>query len=169
MKRVAFALFFAGLMTWLVSPAIAVEMKIAYVAVDEVFDNYQKTKDQDLVLKTAGEAKERERNEMMNTLRAMEDELALLSADSRAKKQEQLIEKKRQIEDFDRTVRQQLAEQRDKTVREIFEEIDSVVQVVGERGGYDLVFNKRVLLFQKNDFDITSQVSAELAKRYKKA
>lgn len=149
-------------------PAFAVELKVAYVDVGEVFDNYQKTKDQDLVLKTAGEAKEKERNDMMAKIRAMEDELALLAADARAAKQEQLIEKKRQLEDFDRTVRQQLAEQRDKVVREIFQEIDTVVQDVSAKGGYDMIFNKRVLLAQKKDFDITAQVSAELAKTYKK-
>ncbi|OGX14179.1 MAG: hypothetical protein A2351_04850 [Omnitrophica bacterium RIFOXYB12_FULL_50_7] len=150
-------------------PAFAVEMKVAYVDVGEVFDNYQKTKDQDLVLKTAGEAKEKERNDMMAKIRSMEDELALLAADARATKQEQLIEKKRQLEDFDRTVRQQLAEQRDKVVREIFQEIDVIVQGLSAKGGYDMIFNKRVLLAQKKSFDITAQVSAELAKKYKQA
>jgi Skp family chaperone for outer membrane proteins len=150
-------------------PAFAAELKIAYVDVGEVFDNYQKTKDQDLVLKTAGEAKEKERNDMMAKIRSMEDELALLAADARATKQEQLIEKKRQLEDFDRNVRQQLAEQRDKVVREIFQEIDVIVQDFSAKGGYDMIFNKRVLLAQKKNFDITAQVSAELAKKYKKA
>ncbi len=149
-------------------PAFAAELKVAYVDVGEVFDNYQKTKDQDLVLKTAGEAKEKERNEMMAKIRSMEDELALLAADARAAKQEQLIEKKRQLEDFDRTIRQQLAEQRDKVVREIFQEIDVIVQDLSNKGGYDMVFNKRVLLAQKKSFDVTAQVSAELAKKYKK-
>ena len=51
---------------------------------------------------------------------------------------------------------------------EIFQEIDDVVQAVSARGGYDLVLNKRVLLFQKKDFDITPQVSTELAKKYNK-
>ena len=78
-------------------------------------------------------------------------------------------EKKRQLEDFDRTVRQQLAEQRDKVVREIFQEIDVIVQDLSAKGGYDMIFNKRVLLAQKKSFDITAQVSAELAKKYKKA
>ncbi len=150
-------------------PAFAAEIKVAYVDVGEVFDNYQKTKDQDLVLKTAGEAKEKERNDMMAKIRSMEDELALLAADARAAKQEQLIEKKRQLEDFDRNVRQQLAEQRDKVVREIFQEIDVIVQDLSTKGGYDMIFNKRVLLAQKKSFDITAQVSAELAKKYKKA
>lgn len=170
MNRKMIAGFLAALMILGLSfPAFAAEMKVAYVDVGEVFDNYQKTKDQDLVLKTAGEAKEKERNDMMGAIRAMEDELALLAADARAKKQEVLIEKKRQLEDFDRTVRQQLAEQRDKVVREIFQEIDVVVQEFSAKGGYDMIFNKRVLLAQKKNFDITAQVSAELAKKYKKA
>ena len=150
-------------------PAFAAEMKVAYVDVGEVFDNYQRTKDQDLVLKTAGEAKEKERNDLAGAIRSMEDEIALLAADARAKKQEVLIEKKRQLEDFDRNVRQQLAEQRDKVVREIFQEIDVIVQDLSTKGGYDMIFNKRVLLAQKKSFDITAQVSAELAKKYKKA
>ena len=150
-------------------PAFAAEMKVAYVDVAEVFDNFQKTKDQDMVLKTAGEAKEKERTNMTNAIRTMEDELALLSADARAPKQEALIEKKRQLEDFDRATRQQLAEQRDKVVREIFQDIDAVIQDFAAKAGYDMVFNKRVLLAQKKNFDITAQVSAELAKKYKKA
>ena len=170
MNRKMIAGFLAVLtMLGLSLPAFAAEMKVAYVDVGEVFDNYQKTKDQDLVLKTAGEAKEKERNDMMAKIRSMEDELALLAADARAAKQEQLIEKKRQLEDFDRTIRQQLAEQRDKVVREIFQEIDAIVQDFSAKGGYDMIFNKRVLLAQKKNFDITAQVSAELAKKYKKA
>jgi outer membrane protein len=170
MNRKMIAGFLAGLIILGLSlPAFAAELKVAYVDVGEVFDNYQKTKDQDLVLKTAGEAKEKERNDMMGAIRAMEDELALLAAEARAKKQEVLIEKKRQLEDFDRTVRQQLAEQRDKVVREIFQEIDVIVQDFSAKGGYDMIFNKRVLLAQKKNFDITAQVSAELAKKYKKA
>jgi len=170
MNRKMIAGFLAALMMLGLSlPAFAAELKIAYVDVGEVFDNYQKTKDQDLVLKTAAEAKEKERNDMMAKIRSMEDELALLTADARAAKQEQLIEKKRQLEDFDRTIRQQLAEQRDKVVREIFQEIDAVVQDLSAKGGYDMIFNKRVLLAQKKNFDITGQVSAELAKKYKKA
>ena len=54
-------------------------------------------------------------------------------------------------------------------VREIFQEIDVIVQDLSAKGGYDMIFNKRVLLAQKKSYDITAQVSAELAKKYKKA
>lgn len=167
-RKAAMFAVVAGVITAFALPAFAAEMKVAYVDVAEVFDNFQKTKDQDLILKNAGEAKEKERTAMTNAIRSMEDELALLAADARAKKQELLIEKKRQLEDFDRSTRQQLAEQRDKIVREIFQDIDAVIQDFTAKAGYDLVFNKRVLLAQKKEFDITAQVSAELAKKYKK-
>lgn len=170
MNRKIIAGIFLAVMTVAFSlPAFAAELKVAYVDVAEVFDNFQKTKDQDMVLKTAGEAKERERASMTNAIRTMEDEIALLSADARATKQEQLIEKKRQLEDFDRSTRQQLAEKRDKVVREIFQDIDAVIQDYSSKAGYDMVFNKRVLLAQKKSYDITAQISAELAKKYKKA
>ncbi len=168
-RKMITGFLFVLMLSGLSLPAFAAEMKVAYVDVGEVFDNYQKTKDQDLVLKTAGEAKEKERTELTVKIRSMEDELALLAADARAAKQEQLIEKKRQLEDFDRSIRQQLAEQRDKVVREIFQEIDVIVQDLSAKGGYDMIFNKRVLLAQKKSFDVTAQVSAELAKKYKKA
>lgn len=169
MKKVIAGWVLIMMVLGLALPAFAAEQKVAYVDVAEVFDNYQRTKDQDLVLKAAAEAKEKERVDMMNKIRAMEDELALLSADARAKKQDVLIEKKRQLEDFDRMTRQQLAEQRDKIVREIFVEIDGVVQGIQAQSGYDMIFNKRVLLAQKKDFDITAKVTAELAKKYKKS
>jgi len=85
MNRKMIAGVVLGAMIWMFCiPAFAAEMKIAYVDVAEVFDNYQKTKDQDLVLKNIGEAKEKERNEMLNTIRTAEDELALLAPDARA-------------------------------------------------------------------------------------
>ena len=83
---------------------------IAYVDVAEVFDNYQKTKDQDLSLKGVGEQKEKERAALVKAARQLEDEMSLLAKDARQQKQEQLIEKKRQLEDFDREVRRQLGE-----------------------------------------------------------
>lgn len=168
-KKIIAGILLAVMVVAFSLPAFAVEMKVAYVDVAEVFDNFQKTKDQDLILKSAGEAKEKERTSLANAIRTMEDELALLAANARGPKQEQLIEKKRQLEDFDRTTRQQLAEKRDKVVREIFQDIDAVIQDFSAKAGYDMVFNKRVLLAQKKNFDITAQVSAELAKKYKKA
>lgn len=142
---------------------------IAYVEVSEVFDNYQKTKDQDLALKNIGEQKEKERAKLVKDARALEDEMSLLAKDARQSKQEQLIEKKRQIEDFDREIRRQLGESREKVVREIFEDIDATIAEYGKEKGYDFILNDRVLLYRNPTLNITKDILQELMKKYKKA
>lgn len=166
MKKIAviFILF-----AFVLSPAAgAAESKLGYVDVATVFDNYQKTKDQDLILKEKGEKKEVKRNELINALRRLEDEMVLLARDAQAKKQEELIEKKRQLEDFDRGVQRELGESRNKIVREIFEDIDQVITSYGKKNGYDFIFSEKVLLFQNKRNDLTPEISKELAKTYKK-
>lgn len=142
---------------------------IAYVDVAEVFDNYQKTKDQDLALKNIGEEKEKERAKMVKDIRALEDEMSLLAKDARQEKQELLIEKKRQLEDFDREIRRQLGESREKVVREIFADIDATIEEYGKAKGYDYILNDRVLLYRNQSLNITKDILQELMKKYKKA
>lgn len=142
---------------------------VAYVDVAEVFDNYQKTKDQDLALKNIGEQKEKERAALVKAARALEDEVSLLAKEARQPKQEQLIEKKRQLEDFDREVRRQLGESREKVVREIFQDIDATIAEYGKAKGYDFILNDRVLLYRNPTLNITKDVLQELMKKYKKA
>ncbi len=142
---------------------------IAYVDVAEVFDNYQKTKDQDLSLKNVGEQKEKERATLGKDIRQLEDDLSLLAKEARQPKQEQLIEKKRQLEDFDREVRRQLGESREKVVREIFADIDATIAEYGKAKGFDFILNDRVLLYRNQTLNITKDVLAELMKKYKKA
>lgn len=142
---------------------------IAYVDVAEVFDNYQKTKDQDMALKNIGEQKEKERAKMVKDIRSLEDEVSLLAKDARQDKQEQLIEKKRQLEDFDREIRRQLGESREKVVREIFADIDATIEEYGKAKGYDYILNDRVLLYRNQTLNITKDILQELMKKYKKA
>ena len=164
-KNIFFSLLIATCMTG----GTAFAAGIAYVDVAEVFDNYQKTKDQDMSLKTIGEQKEKERADLVKAARQLEDELSLLAKEARQEKQEQLIEKKRQLEDFDREVRRQIGESREKVVREIFQDIDATIAEYGKAKGYDFILNDRVLLYRNQTLNITKAILEELTKKYKKA
>lgn len=141
-------------------------LKLAYVDVAKIFDSYQKTKDNDRVLQDAGKKKEGERDSMVHEIRQMKDELALLKEDARAKKQEVLEGKLRQLAQFDQGAKQALGEQRNKVVREIFKDIDDQVQKYGTAKGYDYIFNERAFVFHKDQHDVTNEVLAELNKAY---
>ena len=102
----------------------------------------------------------------MHEVRRLKDEQALLAEDSREKKQEAIDSKIRELQEFDAAARRELSEQRNKTVREIFKDIDEVVQRFGERKGFDMIFNDRVLLFRSTTFDLTNDVLGELNRNY---
>ena len=167
-SRIKVVLFFSALLFIFHSTSFAANERYAYVDVAKIFDGYQKTKDQDKTLQDVGKTKEQGRDALVQDIRKMKDELALLSEDAKGKKQESLDVKVRELEDFDRDAKRQLGEERNKVVREIFKDIDDVVKRFGERKGFDLILNERALLYNNPRLDITEEVLKELNSSYKK-
>ena len=149
-------------------PQTARAEKMAFVDVAKVFDGYQKTKDNDSKLQSAGKKKEEERDALVHEVRRLKDEQALLAEDAREKKQEAIDAKVRELQEFDAAARRELGEVRNQTVREIFKDIDEVVQRYGERKGYDFIFNDRVLLYRSPRFDVSKDILEELNRSYQK-
>ena len=146
----------------------AADAKYAYINVAQVFDDYKKTQDNNAALQGAGKEKEQERDVIVHDIRQVKDELVLLNDDAKAKKQEQLDEKLRDLQEFDQKAKRELGENRNKMIREIFKDIDDTVQRYGERKGLDMIFSDRALLYQNKKFDVTKDVLKELNKGYKK-
>jgi Skp family chaperone for outer membrane proteins len=166
--KAVYGFIVTGIMLAAAGAARAEEVKYAYVDVANVFDNYQKTKDNDRTLQDSGKKKEEERDALVHEIRQMKDELTLMAEDAKAKKQETLSAKMKELQDFDRDARQALGEQRNKVVREIFKDIDDTVQRIGERKAVDMVFNERALLYHNPKHDMTKEVIDELNKGYGK-
>ena len=150
------------------APGSAQAEKTAYVDVAKVFDGYQKTKDNDAKLQAAGKKKEEERDAIVHEIRRLKDEQALLAEDARDKKQEAIDAKVRELQEFDAAARRELGQERNQTVREIFKDIDDIVQRYGERKGYDFIFNDRVLLYRSARFDVSKEILDEINRNYQK-
>ena len=148
-------------------PVRAEEIKYAYVDVAKVFDEYQKTKENDRVLQESGKKKEEERDTLVHEIRQLKDELVLLADDAKAKKQETLQAKMQELQDFDQGARATLGEQRNKVVKDIFKDIDDTIQRYGERSALDVVFNERALLYHNPKYDVTKDITDELNAGYK--
>jgi len=169
MKRLTSVISFAIVISLVFSfPGFAAEARYAYVDVARLFDEYQRTKDNDKVLQELGKQKESSREKMVKGIRALKDELVLLSEDTKEKQQDSLDEKVRQLQDFDRDAKRELARKRNKLVRDIFKDIDEVVNRFGERKGYDMILNERALLYRHEKYDVTNEILVELNKAYKK-
>ncbi len=167
MKKVFAGSFFLAMILALSGVhAYAEGEKIAYVDVAKVFDGYLKTKDNDRVLQQAGKKKEDERDGLVKEIRQAKDEMALLSDDAKAKKQEGLALKVKELETFDQETRKVLGEQRNKVVRDIFKDIDGAIQRYGQQKQLDMILNERALLYHTLKMDSTKDVTDMLNKEY---
>jgi len=140
--------------------------KYAYVDITKVFDEYQKTIDNDKTLQKAGEAKETGRNKIVEDVRKMKDEMELLSEDTKKTKQDAIDQKVRELQDYDLAARRELGEQRQKVVEEIFNDIDAVVKEYGKKKNYDFILNDKALIYNREDLDVTADILVELNKKY---
>ena len=151
------------------SPAQAEGEKFAFIDVAKVFDDYQKTKDNDSVLQKEAEVKEEERNSLVQGIRQLKDETELLSDDAKLSKQAEIDKKVGALQEFDLEARKTLGEQRRGMIQEIFNDIDVVVQEYGKKNNLDFILNDRAVLYHRPDRNVTEVVLKELNKNYSKA
>lgn len=162
------ALVSAAFMLWSGTvPAWAAAEKYAFVDVAKLFDNYQKTKDQDKTLQDSGKKQEEKRDALVYDIRQLKDELALMNGDMKTKKQELLEQKIQGLQDFDRNVKKDIDEERGKVVREIFADLDAAIKTYAEKNGITMVFNEKALLYRDEKLAVTDAILAELNKNYK--
>ena len=164
---VKFALLSLAFLVGGTAAAYAAE-EYGFVNVALVFDKYQKTVDNDKILQEAGKKKEKDRDALVSEIRQLKDELVLLTDDTKAKKQENLDAKIRELQEFDQAAKEELGNTRRDAIQGIFKDIDDVVQATGKRKGLNFVFNERALLYHSDKYDITNEVLTELNNNYAK-
>jgi outer membrane protein len=158
-------LFAAGLFAGPVcEKAFAKELKIAYVDLAKVFDEYKKTKDSEKSLEEKGKGKEAARAKMIEEVKKLKDEQALLSEKAKAEKQAAIDMKIKTLQDYDTKTRNELMKERNDMLGGIMKDIEKIVNDYAKAIGYDLVLNSRMLLYGSDQYDITTEVLTRLNK-----
>lgn len=159
------AMFVCGLFAGAaVTAADAKEMKVAYVDLAKVFDEYKKTKEAEKNLADKAKVKEDSRKVMVDELRKMKDEQALLSEKAKADKQKAIDEKIKTLQDFDMKSRDELIKDRNDMLGGLLKDIEKLVTAYAKESGYDFVLNSRMLLYGAEQFDLTNEVLTRLNK-----
>jgi len=148
--------------------SMAADLKIAYVELSKVFDNYQKTKEFDAVLQNEGETFQKQRDAMVQKIQDAQSKLDLMKDTERANLQEDIEKQKNDVIAFDKEKRTELAKRRDDKVREILAEIQGVASVIAKKEGYTYILNDRVMVYGDTQFNITDEVLKNLNDSYKK-
>ncbi|MFA5388718.1 MAG: OmpH family outer membrane protein [Candidatus Omnitrophota bacterium] len=170
MKKIFIVILSCAFVFLLSVPAFAESQgKIGYIDLSRAFDEYQKTKDFDKELEGKGDMKQQEREKLVQDIRKMREELELLNKSAREKKETDIESKIKSLQEFDQEAKTDLTKDRDNMVKDILKEMGDVIKEYGEKNGYSIIVNDRVLLYGDAGMDLTNEIIKILNDKYKTA
>jgi len=155
------SLFVVGLIS-IAPKSFAAELKIAFVDLSRLFDDYYKTKEYDKVLEARHNDFEAKRNEKIEKIREAQGKLALLKEDKKAESEAEIEKMKAELLEFDNQEKTSLTKERNEKIREILLEIEKVVSGYAEKENYSVILNDRVLIYGNQVFNVTEPVLQQL-------
>ena len=141
------------------------EEKLGYVDLGRVFDEYSKTKKYDKVLDDKQKDYEKEREKKLEEVKKLQEKLSLLSEEEKEARNSELQDKITQLQEFDRNSTQDLRKQRDEKVQDIFKDIKKAIETYAKKNRLSLVFDKRALVYENANFNITAQILKMINKK----
>jgi outer membrane protein len=147
----------------------AQDVKIGYIDIASVFDGYDKTKEEDAKLGARSQDKQAQRDKMVESIRNMKNELELLSEKQKEKKQSQIDDQIRKLQDFDREGKAELQRERDDMVRVLLKDIEAVINEYAAKNDYTMILNSRVLEYAPEEYNITKEVLNVLNSKYRRS
>ena len=153
---------------FLTSTAYAKDLKVAYVELGNVFNNYQKTKDFDAVLQKESQDAQGQLDSMMKKIRDDQGKLALLKEDEKQKLQTSIEKQKIDLVELQKQKRSELAKKFEDMRKQIITEIDKVVGDIAKKGEYSFILNDGAVLYGEPESNISEQVLKALNDGYKK-
>ena len=161
MNKKLLTFVFAAVLTLLFAQgsfAQTAALKIGYVGLNRVFDQYQKTTEYDKVIEQKTTQYKKDRNDLLGKIQDSERKLILLKEEERAKLAEQIQKDKEGLLEFDQKRQTELRKERDDKVREILLEIEGVVKEYAQKEKYDIILNDRVLIYGGDTLDLTQKI-----------
>lgn len=166
MKKFLTILVAVGIAIALAGGASAKDLKIGYVDVMKVFDEYKKTKEYDKTLEVQKTAEEKKLEAKKNEIEAAQKKLDVLKDKDAEKAKENLGKMISEYRTLEKDVYMSLKQQRDDKMKEIIEDIDKVIKEYAKKNGYDLILNENTILFGAETMTLTETVLKEVNANY---
>ena len=158
MKQKGLVILAVALGLFFMTTLVYAEGKLNYLDLGRIFDEYSKTKQFDKILEKKQKAYEKDRENQLDEVKKLQEKLSLLSEEEREAQKSNLQDKITKLQEFDRSSTQDLRKQRDEKVQEIFKDIKQAIETYAKKEGITLVFDKRALVYENENLNITNQV-----------
>ncbi|MBK0393615.1 OmpH family outer membrane protein [Ramlibacter algicola] len=158
LSRSAVAALLGGLA--LSMPALAEDLRIGFVNTDRVFREAQTAKAAQSKLEAEFSRREKEINDLGNTLKAASDkyerEAPTLSESQRQQRQKQLVDQDREFQRKRREFTEDLNARKNEELQQVLDRANRIVRQVAEQEKFDLIVQEAVYINPK--YDITDKV-----------
>ncbi|MCK5594601.1 OmpH family outer membrane protein [bacterium] len=143
------------------------ELKIGYVNFSVLFEGYYKTEKSEAELRKEADKKQEKVSEIREDINDIRKKLesGVLKQEEKDKQKGVLEQKVLQLNRVVRESKRELEVKREKAIREIIEDIETVIKEYSEKMGYTLVIGNRDLLYVDKKLDITKHIEALLKKK----
>ena len=168
MKRVIGCLLVFGVMMSFSSTCFSKDLKIGYVDIFKVFNDYEKTKEYDEKLEAKKNVAEKKLEKKKGTIEKLQGKLELLKEGEKAKEEEKLSKELKEYRGLEREAFTDIKKERDEKMKDIVEDIDGIVKDYAKKNGFDLIVNSNVVLYGAKAMDVTDQILKISNKKYKK-
>ncbi|HSV45399.1 MAG TPA: OmpH family outer membrane protein [Ramlibacter sp.] len=142
------------------APAFAQEFRVGFVNTDRIFREANTAKAAQAKLEQEFSRREKELNDLGNTLKGMSDKLEreapTLAESQRAQRQKQLVDQDRDFQRKRREFQEDLNSRKNEELQQVLERANKVVKQVAEAEKYDVVLQEAVYINPKHD--ITDKV-----------
>lgn len=143
------------------------ELKIGYVNIFKVFNEYGKTKDYDLKLEQNKKEIEKKLETKKETIEKIQNKLSLLKDSEKAKEEEKMKKEVNDYRDAERKALIDIKKERDEKMKEIIEDINKVIEDYAKKNKFDLIVNESAVLYGDKAMDITTDIMNLSNKGYK--
>ena len=143
-----------------------VPLKIGYVNLPKVFDDYQRKQESEQALEQRGKQKQAELEGRFNELKKMRQGLELLNDQAREAKAREVEEKADEFKRLKERSERELLRERNELAKEILDEIGQAVADYAKANGYAVILDQRSLLYGEDVYDVTGEVLKTLNSRY---
>ena len=151
--------------------SVFAQVKMGYIDSQRILATYSKAVDAQKKLEAETAQASDELKKMENDFRAQQERLEqqamLLNDEKKQQKAQELQELYMKIQQFSQDKQTELANRQDELLKPVFDKINTVINQIGEKDGYDFIFNGSIsgnLVYAKEQYDLTDKVLAELDK-----
>ncbi|MBN1444561.1 MAG: OmpH family outer membrane protein [Candidatus Omnitrophica bacterium] len=157
-------MFLTGIFSSLIfaGTAFSQTVKIGCVDLKTVFDRYEKAKSVEADFLKKVETKQKEVGVMEEKIKKMQAEYEqkkdVMKPEEKSKKESELKEEIKKFADKWTEVNKELDKERKELEEELLEEIRKEVKAYGEKNGFAVILDSRVVIYGQKSVDLTEQM-----------